>query len=128
MVRFVGVPTELEASAPQVERDRVSAVLRSILPVSMRVNGIRVDSATQLTEWPLEKMEVPTLIVSAEDDLFRSLPGARFTAERMKGAELKVLESGGHLMVGRWKEVRQTIAIFLTGIRGTDAPAMLERP
>ena len=41
-------------------------------------------------------------------------PGARFTAERITGAELKVLPDGGHLMVGRGEEVQQAVASFLS--------------
>ena len=55
----------------------------------------------------------PTLIVSAEDDLFRTLPGVRFTAAGISGAELRVLPDGGHLMVGRGEEVREAVADFL---------------
>lgn len=113
LVRFVGVPPELDAAAPRVERDRVTAVLRSILPLSRRAAGVRADSRTVIAEWPLQRIAVPTLIVTARDDLFQTLPGARYTAEHIHGAKLKVLESGGHLMVGRGEEVRATVAAFL---------------
>ena len=113
LVRFLGVPPALEARAPPEERDRITALMRSILPLSRRVAGLRVDGATMLAEWPLDRINVPTLIVSAKDDLFHTLPGARFTAERIKGAELKILDDGGHLMLGRGPEVRDTVATFL---------------
>jgi hypothetical protein len=45
--------------------------------------------------------------------LFETLPGARFTASQIQGAELKVLERGGHLMVGQGKQVRSWISDFL---------------
>ena len=41
------------------------------------------------------------------------LPAARWTAERIAGAELLVLESGGHLLSGRSEEVRAAIGAFL---------------
>ena len=113
LVRFLGVPAELEASATHEERERITEIMRSILPLSDRARGIAIDSSTVLSEWPLERITAPTLIISAEDDLFRTLPGARFTAERIHGSELEVLESGGHLMLGQSAQVRNWISSFL---------------
>jgi 2-hydroxy-6-oxonona-2,4-dienedioate hydrolase len=113
VVRFLGVPPELEAAASDEDRERVTDIMRSILPLSKRVRGITVDSSTNLEPWPLDRLRMPVLIVSAKDDLYRTLPGARFTASRIKQAELKVLESGGHLMLGQSGQVRQAIAEFL---------------
>ena len=113
VVRFLGVRPSVEAAASEKEHARVDEVIRSITPLSARVRGIEIDSATIIEPWPLDRISAPTLIISAEDDLFRTLPGARFTAERIEGAELKVLESGGHLMVGQTEQVRGWIADFL---------------
>lgn len=118
LVRFLGVPPELEARARPEERERITALMRSILPLSRRIAGIRAEDAFQPTEWPLREIRCPTLIVSAEDDLFRTLPGARYTAAHIAGAELKVLPDGGHLMVGRGDEVREAVADFLGRERG----------
>lgn len=113
VVRFLGVPPEVEASASDEDRARVTAVMRSVLPLSGRVRGIAVDSSVELSPWPLERLQVPTLIVSAKDDLFDTLPGALFTAGHIQGSELRVLESGGHLMVGQSKQVSDWVTDFL---------------
>ena len=113
IVRFFGVPPEVEAAASKEDGDRVSEVMKSILPLSARVRGIAVDSSIEIKPWPLERIHVPTLIVSAEDDLFKTLPGARFTAEHIPGAQLHVLKSGGHLMVGHGGQVREWVQEFL---------------
>lgn len=113
VVRFLGVPPEVEAAASDLERDRVTQIMRRVLPLSERIRGIMVDSVAELAPWPLERIKVPTLIVSAKDDLFKTLPGARFTAEGIEGAELEVLEDGGHLMVGHTERVRRWIGNFL---------------
>ena len=117
VVRFMGVPPELDRQASAADRARVTELLRSVLPLSRRVRGIAVDSEPQVGPWPLERLNVPTLIVSAEDDLFRTLPGARFTARQIPGCELKVLESGGHLMLGQGEQVRSWIDDFLARSR-----------
>jgi pimeloyl-ACP methyl ester carboxylesterase len=113
IVRFLGVPPEVEARASPEDRARVTDIMRSVLPLSRRVPGIAVDSSIELSPWPLERLQVPTLIVSAKDDLFKTLPGASFTAEHIRGSELKVLEDGGHLMVGHRELVRQWVTDFL---------------
>jgi len=113
VVRFLGVPPELEVKAPKEERDRTTEIMRNILPLSDRVAGIAVDSSTEIAPWPLEKVTAPTLVISAKDDLFGTLPGARFTAAHIPGAELEVLKSGGHLMLGQRDRVNAIIASFL---------------
>ena len=115
LVRFLGVSPEVEARASAEDRRRVTEIVRSILPLSARLPGIEADGAARIAEWPLEKVEAPTLIVTAADDLYRTPPGARYTAERIRGAELKMLEDGGHLMIGRGQEVRDAISDFLAG-------------
>ena len=113
VVRFLGVPPELEAKASKEERDRTTEIMRNILPLSDRVAGIAVDSSAEIAPWPLEKITAPTLVISAKDDLFSTLPGARFTAAHIPGAELEVLESGGHLMLGQRERVTKCIGSFL---------------
>ena len=113
VVRFFGVPPKVEANATAEDRARVTEVMNSVLPLSRRVRGIELDGLTKMTPWPLERITAPTLIISAEDDLYRTLPGARFTAEHIAGAELHVLESGGHLMVGQSQRVRKLVRDFL---------------
>jgi pimeloyl-ACP methyl ester carboxylesterase len=114
VVRFLGVPSEVEKAASEPDRQRVTQVMRSILPLSSRVRGIAADSSVEISPWPLEQISTPTLVVSAEDDLFRTLPGARFTAEHIKGADMHVLKSGGHLMVGQTATIRSLVQDFLT--------------
>ena len=113
VVRFLGVPPELEAKAPKEERDRTTEIMRNILPLSDRVAGIAVDSSAKIAPWPLDRIAAPTLVISAKDDLFGTLPGARFTAAHIPGAELEVLESGGHLMLGQRDRVNAIIGSFL---------------
>ena len=113
VLRFLGVPPAVDKSADPFERDRLTWIMRSLLPLSRRVEGIRNDGATAIRPWPLERIGAPTFVISAEDDLFGTLPAARFTAEHISGAELMVLPSGGHLLVGHTEEIRARIAGFL---------------
>lgn len=113
VVRFLGVPPDVEANASQEERARVSQLMSSLLPLTGRVRGIELDGLTTMTPWPLERIAVPTLIISAQDDLYKTLPGARFTAEHIPNAYLHVLPTGGHLMVGQTSTVSKLVRKFL---------------
>lgn len=113
VLRFLGVPPEVGAAADPLERARLTRIMESILPLSRRVQGIEHDGAAHIGSWPLDKIAAPTFVMSAQDDLFGTLPAARFTAEHIAGAELMVVETGGHLLAGCSAQVRARIADFL---------------
>ena len=113
LVRFLGVPPQLVAAASPAERDRVMSIVRSVEPLSLRFRGINIDSTPDLHELPLDDITAPTLIISAPDDLFNTLPAAEFAAARIPGAKLVVYDTGGHLLVGRGQEARAAVRTFL---------------
>jgi pimeloyl-ACP methyl ester carboxylesterase len=113
LIRFVGVRPELVAASPKVEQDRIMSIVRAIEPLSLRFPGINVDSNPDLRELALEKITAPTLIISARDDLFNTLPAAEFAASKIPDAKLIIYDAGGHLLVGHQKAVRTAIRSFL---------------
>lgn len=114
LLHFLGVPGGVYDSADPLERARLDRIAFDVLPLSKRVQGILNDGALEIAPWPLERIAAPTLVVSAADDLFNTLPAARFTAEHIADAELMVVETGGHLLAGRGDEIRAAIADFLS--------------
>ena len=113
LIRFIGVRPQLFASSPQAEQKRVMQIVRSIEPLSRRFPGINIDSNPDLHTPSLELITVPTLVISARDDLFNTLPAAEFAASVIPNAKLVVYETGGHLLVGRQQEVRAVVKDFL---------------
>lgn len=89
---ILGVRPQLFASSPQAEQNRVMQIVRSIEPLSRRFPGINIDSDPGLSRPPLEHIAVPTLIISARDDLFNTLPAAEFAANTIPNAKLVVYE------------------------------------
>jgi pimeloyl-ACP methyl ester carboxylesterase len=75
------------------------------------LNDAAVTSSLQRYE--LERIAIPTLIISAADDLFGTFDGARYTADHVPRARFIGYPSGGHLLVGRQKEVTSEMAAFL---------------
>jgi pimeloyl-ACP methyl ester carboxylesterase len=106
---------------PEVERRRAMVILNQIFPISRKVNGLRNDGFWAGTPSPIpyEKIAVPTLILSCEDDRFGTAATARLMAERIPGAEITLYPTGGHIWLGHDAEVAERIAGF---VRGTTTP------
>jgi pimeloyl-ACP methyl ester carboxylesterase len=115
----LATPLEVVENAAPQEKARVAAMLHQILPVSPRRLGLLNDAAvtSTLRRAPLERVEAPTLVVALDDDLFGTMPGARYTAERIPGARLVTFPHGGHVWVGRDAEVRQLLREHLQSAR-----------
>lgn len=115
LISFVGVPPEVVHAAAPAERQEVMRIVKSIEPLSARFAGINIDSVPELTPRPLGDLTVPTLLVTARDDLFNTHPSAEYAASQIPGAELVVFDEGGHLLVGHGEEVRAAVGEFLAG-------------
>jgi pimeloyl-ACP methyl ester carboxylesterase len=100
---------------PESERRRALAILNQIFPISLKGNGLRSDGVWAGTPSSIayERIAVPTLIVSCEDDLFGTAITARLLAERIPKAEITVYPSGGHIWLGHDEEVAERIAVFI---------------
>jgi pimeloyl-ACP methyl ester carboxylesterase len=116
MIRAIlATPPDVVENAGTEEQARVDRVLKHILPVSPRRLGLLNDAAvtSSLERYELERIAVPTLLMSAADDLFGTYDGARYTAEHVPNARFVGYPSGGHLWVGHHEEVMSEIAFFL---------------
>lgn len=91
----------------------VGEFIESLFPV-MR-DGYDFDaciSNVDVNNYDLEAIRVPTLIVHTRDDRLASHEASKRAAERISGARFVSLESGGHLMLGQTKVVRDELANF----------------
>jgi 2-hydroxy-6-oxonona-2,4-dienedioate hydrolase len=100
------------------EAERAREILRSILPVSRRADGLINDA--QLAGHPapsaLETITTPTFAISVEDDRFGTAKAARHIAASVPDARLTVFSSGGHIWLGHDRELFDQIDAFLTEI------------
>ena len=112
--KILGTPMDVYRRASPQIRQQLDRTLDEILPVSKRVQGLwnEGEVAANLTRYPLETMRVPTLVISTEDDGYRTFEGARYTAEQTHGTFVGY-HTGGHLLVGHDEEVRTKITTFL---------------
>ncbi len=112
---LMGVPDGFPRSAEDTRQ--IDRMVESIFPIAPRVEGAIFDayvSNPDVAGYTLEQIRVPTLIVHAEDDPLASFYAAVMAADRIPGARLVALDSGGHLQLGQADRVREEVASFLT--------------
>ncbi|PMR71655.1 alpha/beta fold hydrolase [Halomonas heilongjiangensis] len=112
---ILATPPEVVEVASTDEQARVARMMERILPVSPRRAGLLNDAAviSTLPPYALERIDVPTLIISLEDDLFGTYDAARYSAEQIPNARFIGYPRGGHLWVGHHAEVMGDIRAFL---------------
>jgi 2-hydroxy-6-oxonona-2,4-dienedioate hydrolase len=112
---ILGTPPELVASASANEQARIEQIMEHILPVRPRRLGLINDGAVVATlqRYDLEKITAPTLAISAEDDLYGTFEGARYTGEHVPNARFIGYPRGGHMLVEHDADVSSQIADFL---------------
>ena len=97
------------------EQQRALEIMRNIEPISQRAEGLKNDAAVapSVPRYKLEQIAAPTLVISAEDDLFGTYKGGRYTAEHIPGAQFVGYPTGGHVLVGHGNDVRHELVDFL---------------
>ena len=119
---------EVVAAASEKERERLSRMVAQPFPLSLREAGMRNDFAviSTLRRYELERIAVPTLVVSVADDYALLGEVARYTASQIPGARHVEYPGGGHLWIGRNDDVVAEVAAFIRSSRSaaaSDSPA-----
>jgi len=116
MIRSVlATDPALVAAASPEERQRIHDILWNILPISERSQGLLNDTRFVSTPQSIavDKIKAPTLVISVEDDFYRTIAPARFIAAKIPGARLLAYASGGHIFVGHDAELFAEVDAFL---------------
>lgn len=97
------------------ERRRARTILDQIFPIGRKIDGLRTDGFWAGTPSPTayERIAVPTLLLSCEDDLFGTAATARQLAARIPGADLALYPTGGHIWLGHDADFADRIAAFV---------------
>jgi pimeloyl-ACP methyl ester carboxylesterase len=112
---ILATPPEVVAAAGAREQARARELMEHILPVSRRQAGMLNDGAigASIGRYELERIKVPTLVISLPDDLYGTFDSARYTAKHIPGARFVGYPSGGHVWVGHHGEVLAEMVAFL---------------
>lgn len=115
---LLATPREVFRRSSERERRRALAMLDDIFPVSLKAQGLQNDAriCTAMPRYALERITVPLLAISVEDDRFGTYASARYIAEQVPGARLVSYPTGGHVWLGHDAEVRQELLTFLRSL------------
>ena len=87
-----------------------------LLPITERRLGMLNDARNQSGAepvYPLGDIRAPTLLVSAEDDLYGTAQVARLAATRIADAKVLIVRNGGHFLLGHDAEVWPAVIGFM---------------
>jgi pimeloyl-ACP methyl ester carboxylesterase len=112
---FLGTPPNDFRAVTAAEQAGALQAVRHLLPIRQRAKGMQNDLTivSSLPRYDLERIRVPTLLISAEDDLYGTFRGARYAAEHIPGARFLGFPTGGHLLMGHGNEATAEMAEFL---------------
>lgn len=96
------------------------STIYSMLPVNQRKKGVVFDSsvtnldmAKNFDDYPIEKLQCPTLILHAKDDKLANYNDVENVLYRFPNCTFISFEDGGHLMVGHEEEVYNSVITFV---------------
>ena len=97
------------------------STIYSMLPIGERKTGVGLDAsitnldmAKNFENYPIEQLQVPTLILQAKDDKLANYEDTVKAISRFPDCTFISFESGGHLMTGHGEEIRQAVMDFLS--------------
>jgi pimeloyl-ACP methyl ester carboxylesterase len=125
----LGTPPKLLAAADTDEQTRVLRVMQMIQPVSARIRGIVSDShiSAALAPFALDRISVPTLVMSARDDGYRTFAAAEYTAKNITNARFIGFDSGGHMLVGHREAMIGEVLRLLHSLSDQDSASVQAR-
>ena len=97
------------------ERHRAGLIMDGLMPISRKIHGMRNDGfwAGTPASTAFERIVVPTLILSCEDDLFGTADTARLLTVRIPGAQRIIYPEGGHIWLGHDADLARDIRHFI---------------
>ena len=127
---IMAVPYGLVDTIGLDDRAAYDKAVRMLLPISARRSGLVMDAHNQSggeAVYPIQDIRVPTLLISAEDDLYGTMRVAVAASERIPDSEVLRFASGGHLLIGQKREVADRVSEFIESAR-TRMPELESRP
>ncbi len=96
------------------------STIYSMLPISQRKEGVVLDAsftnpdmARNYEDYPIEALQVPTLVFHAKDDKLASYSDTEKAVKRFPNCTFISFEKGGHLMEGHGEEIRTAVNNFI---------------
>jgi pimeloyl-ACP methyl ester carboxylesterase len=113
LYQVFNIPHTIRKTLTPAHHDSISYFFHSIVPVSLRKPGTDNDRTDRALDFLIEQIASPVLVVHAQDDRIVSFANAEHAFQRIPGARLLALPTGGHLLIGQNDRVRKAILDFL---------------
>lgn len=120
LLKMFGVSKEQYKNASSYERKQFDDMMKTLLPVSPRKHGIindnkviNPDMVKNYDTYPLEKLNIPILILHAKNDPMASFGDMKEASKRLEHKKIIAYEEGGHVLFGHSKENKQYISDFI---------------
>ncbi len=120
-LKKIGVTREIEMNLSDKERDYLSQIFDTMNPISLRRKGLFCDIAEWSdqkawnTRYRLKELLLPVLIIHAKYDSVIPYIHALQAHRAISGSILMTLKDGGHLKLGNFSEIQNTVNNFLKG-------------
>jgi len=95
------------------------SIIYDILPCNNRKDGVildasvtNIDMAKNFDNYPIEKMQVPSLVIQAKDDKLSNYTLTEKAVKRFPKCTFLLFESGGHLLEGHENEIKEAVFNF----------------
>ena len=96
------------------------STIYSMMPVNDRKDGVVLDASTtnpdmarNFEDYPIENLQIPTLIFHAKDDKLASYNDTERAVSRFPDCTFVSFENGGHLMEGHGEEIKKAVCDFV---------------
>jgi len=115
LTSVLGITQDVQAGLSARDAAFVSDALVTMLPVSLRRDGILLDMSLPgaVNDWPLQDVAAPTLVVHARDDALVRFHHAEHTAAAIPGARTVFLSEGGHFGYTFGSSAMEQVAAFV---------------
>jgi len=120
-LKKIDVTKDIEKNLSDKEKTYINHLFSTMNPISLRREGLFCDIAewanrkTWDTRYKLKEIQLPVLIIHAENDSVIPFTHALDAHKAISGSILMALKDGGHLKLGHLSEIQQRVNSFLNG-------------
>lgn len=115
LLSFLGLTPETQAKLTPDEKAWISETfIPSMDPISQRQPGMLNDRINFVSiNYPLEQINVPTLVVYAKDDTLVNPSHSIYAVEKIPNVKHIEFDSGGHALMGHHQDVNSATTEFM---------------
>lgn len=116
LLSFLGMTPEVQAKLTPEDKSWVSdTFIPSLNPISPRQPGMVNDRINSVSiNYPLDQIDMPTLVIDAQDDTLVNPSHSLYAAENIPNAKHIEFDSGGHVLLGHHQDTKSAVMDFLT--------------